>query len=120
MGFTFDNSTLLKLEIEGEAYEVPLDSPEFIDFWRNNADRLNGLTDDSNPDMAKDVVMFTVDLITALLGADVSKRLFNNKRVSLAYCAGLIVYITGEMAEQGMTEKLAAATAKYGTGSVLR
>lgn len=120
MGFTFDNATLLHLEIGDKEYEAPMDSPEFIDFWRNNVGKLASLADESNPNMARDTVVFCVDLVTALLGADVSKELFDNRRVSLLDCATLIGYITSEMANQGLTDKLMAATSKYGTGSVLR
>lgn len=120
MGFTFDDSTLLHLEIEGKAYDAPMDSPEFIDFWRNNADKLATLAADDNLNMARDTVVFCVDMITALLGAEVSKELFHNRRVSLLDCASLIGYVTSEMAAQGTTDKLAAITAKYGTGSILR
>ena len=120
MGFTFEHAAELHLDIDGKEYAAPLDNPEFIDFWRNNSGILSQIGDESNPHMAAETVRFCVDMITALLGADASKELFDGKQVSLIDCASLIGYVMSQIAEQGMQDKLIAAASRYGRDSILR
>ena len=121
MGFEFgNNSAILRLEIDGQEYSAVLDRPEFIDFWRNNYGRFSELAKADNPKMARDVVTFGVDMVTALLGVEVSRQLFEGREVSLTEMAALIGYIMGEIENQGLNAKLNDMTAKYGSASILR
>lgn len=120
MGFTFGNSAVLKLEIEGKEYQAVIDRPEFIDFWRVNNTRLDSINDPSNATTARDIVVFCVDMVTALLGVDVSREIFDGREVSLVECAALIGYILEEINAQNLMGYLDAVAAKYGAGSILR
>ena len=119
MAFTFTDDTLLTLEIDGKEYKTKVDRPEFIDFWRNNLSAITALSTDS-PNAAKDIVRFTVDMTTALLGVEASREIFDGKEISLSECAMFVGYVMGEIESQGLSEKLSRMTAKYGTGSILR
>ena len=120
MAFTFDNNTSLHLEIDGNEYSAKIDRPEFIDFWRNNVKTLDALKDPSNANTAREIVRFTVDMCTALLGVDASRELFDGKEIGLTDCAAFIGYVMGEIENQGLREKLNSAAAKYGAGSIYR
>lgn len=119
MAFTFTNDTLLTLEIDGKEYQAKVDRPEFVDFWRNNLAVITSLSTDS-PNAAKDIVRFTVDMTTALLGVEASREIFDGKEISLSECAMFVGYVMGEIESQGLGDKLAQVAAKYGTGSILR
>lgn len=118
MGFTFDQTGIVAIEIEGESYEGAVDSPEFIDFVRNND--YSTLADGTNPNQARDVVNYCVGLVRALFGADAAKRIFDGRRVTLLDCAALVGYIFDQIAEAGLEARLSQAAAKYGVGDVLR
>ena len=118
MAFTFTDDTLLTLEIGGKEYRAKIDRPEFVDFWRNNMGALDALSD--KPNAARDVVKFTVDMTTALLGIEASREIFDGVELSLSECAMFIGYVMGEIEAHGLKDKLSQIASKYGTGSILR
>ena len=119
LGFTFAQTGNITLTIDGKEYTGAVDGPAFVDFWRANSDKLGTLADESNPDMGKDAVAFCVGLVTALLGADACREIFDGKQVSLIDCVGFVGYIMGQIGEQGMEAKLLEAMRKYGKADVL-
>ena len=120
MGFTFAQTGHITLEIDGTEYTGAVDSPEFVDFWRNNYAKLDEIGDESNANMAHDAVSFCVNMVTALLGADASKRIFDGKLLSLTDCVLLVGYIMDEISAQGVDGRLANVTAKYSDAEILR
>ena len=118
MGFTFARTGQITVEIEGVEYVGAVDSPEFIDFVRNND--YSVLADDSNPNQAADVVSYCVGLVTALFGPEASKAIFDGQRVTLLDCAALVGYIFQQIQDAGLETRLSQAAAKYGVGDVLR
>ena len=120
MGFTFAQTGNITLEIDGKTYAGAVDSPAFIDFWRANHSELAKLGDESETDIGARTVAFCVGMVTALLGAEASKEIFDGKQVSLIDCASLIGYIMEQITEQGVDVRLANATAKYSPDEILR
>ena len=120
MGFTFAQTGNITLSIDGKEYAGAVDSPAFIDFWRANNTKLATLGDESNPNMGADAVEFCVGFVTALLGADACRVIFDGKQVSLIDCASLIGYIMEQITAQGVDVRLANATAKYSPDEILR
>lgn len=120
MGFTFAQSGIVTLVIDGKEYQGAVDGPAFVDFWRANHSKLDKMADESNADMGRDAVAFCVSFVTALLGAEASKEIFDGKVLSLMDCVALIGYIMGEIGAQGVDERLANATAKYSATEILR
>lgn len=120
MGFTFAQAGVIKLDIDGKEYTGAVDGPAFVDFWRANHSKIAELGDETKEDMAAEVVSFSVGLVTALLGAEASKAIFDGKVLSLTDCAALVGYILEQITEQGLDVKLANAASKYSNAEIMR
>ena len=118
MGFQFAQSGNITVEIEGTEYTGSVDSPAFIDFVRTHD--FADVSDANDPNQAKNVVRYCVDMVTALFGVEATKAIFDGKQVSLIDCTELIGYVFAEITAAGLGDKLTAAAAKYGKADILR
>ena len=126
MGFEYNADTMVELEIEGKVYRAPVDSPEFMDYWRTwreRAEELSGyaemtgeLPEGEVVDAAADVVRMCVGMVTALLGPEASRELFNGRERSLLFCTKLMEYVFDQVQEH--VGKLTAAARKYSADAV--
>ncbi len=120
MGFTFAQEGVITLDIDGKEYTGAVDGSAFVDFWRANHSKLDKMADESNANMGRDAIAFCVSFVTALLGAEASKEIFDGKVLSLMDCVALIGYILEQITEQGLDVKLANAASKYSNAEIMR
>lgn len=132
MGFQYKQDTNLRLEIEGKEYSVPVDSPEFVAYWRKYASRMDELAkyadytqaqieaipDQEADTVAADSVRMCAEMVVALLGVDAAQEIFNGRERSLLFCMELTNYVYGEIDAQDLAGRITAATRKYSPDEV--
>lgn len=132
MGFNYEGDTLLVVEIDGNTYQAPVDSPEFIAYWRKWQQRANELAaytaltheqaeavpDDEAEQVALDSVQMCAELVVALFGTATAQAIFNGRERSLLFCMGLSDYIYNQIAEQDLAGRITKATRKYSADAI--
>ena len=132
MGFEYGQDTTIRVEVEGREYSAPVDSPEFIEYWRRNERRMAELEkyahytdkqieeipDEEADGVAKDSVRLCVEMVVALFGPEVAREIFNGRERSLTFCLALSDYVYSQFEEQDLLGKITKATRKYSPDNV--
>lgn len=111
-GFSLRNpESRLVLRIDGKKYTGYVDSPEFIAWVKEHSDQKGGEPEED--------IAYVAGFMTALLGVEQAKKLFNGVPRSYAQYMGLLGYVLDQTKAQGLAAKIAGIGAKYSREGIL-